>query len=492
VPVSVLRYAQRVRDPLVVSDATRDDRFTRDPYFADADCCSLLAVPIFSRGMLRAMLLLENRLLRGAFSAERLDGVRLIAGQLAVSLDNAQVYAEFRRVAGEQAALRRVATLVARAAPPEEVFAAVAQEAGKLLAVDFAILVRYDAAQEAIMIVGTWTGTGRPAPTLVGSRLPFGGRNVSTVVCRTGRPARIDYTSVSVAIGEVAAHDWGLRSSVGVPISVKGRLWGVMVVALTRPDLLPEDTEARLADFTELVATAIANAEAQAEVTASRARIVAAADTARRRIERDLHDGAQQRLVSMSLKLRTARAAIPPELSELGADLAHIETGLTDALEELREIARGIHPAILAEGGLAAALRALGRRSPVPVEIDMRAEGRLPEHVEVSTYYVVAEALTNVARHARASAATVTVDADAADAVLRVAVRDDGVGGADFARGTGLVGLKDRVEALGGRVFLDSPPDAGTSLRAELPLSAACGGIALSFPRCPRRDCRNA
>jgi predicted ATPase/signal transduction histidine kinase len=477
VPVSVLRYAQRVGDPLVVRDATRDDRFARDPYFADADCCSLLAVPVFSRGMLRAVLLLENRLLRGAFSAERLDGVRLIAGQLAVSIDNAQVYAEFRRVAGEQAALRRVATLVARAAPPEAVFAAVAEEAGKLLAVDFAILNRYDAGQETIMNVGRWTSTGKPAPASLGSRLPLGGQNVTTVVCRTGRPTRIDYTRVSGVIGEVV-HGWGFRSSVGVPISVKGRLWGVMVVALARADMLPADTEARLADFTELVATAIANADAQAEVTASRARIMGAADTARRRIERDLHDGAQQRLVALTLELRAARAALSPGLGDLGADLARIERGLTDALEELRKIARGIHPAILAEGGLTAAVRALARRSPVPVEIDVRAETRLPEHIEMSAYYVVAEALTNAARHARASAVSVTVDADVAAGILRVAVRDDGAGGADFARGTGLVGLKDRVEALGGQVFLRSPPGAGTSLRAELPLSAERDGIA--------------
>ena len=481
VPVSVLRYARRVRDPLVVSDATRDDRFTRDPYFADADCCSLLAVPIFSRGTLRAVLLLENRLLRGAFSAERLDGVRLIAGQLAVSLDNAQVYAEFRRVAGEQAALRRVATLVARAAPSQEVFTAVAEEVGRLLAADSAILVRYDPPD--LEIAGTWMRTGTSAPTPVGGRLPLGGDNVTTLVYQTGRPARIDYDdAISGTIGHVASRDWRLRTSVAGPVSIEDRTWGAMVVGFTHPEHLPENTETRLAGFTELIATAIANAEAQAEVTASRARIVAAADTARRRIERDLHDGAQQRLVALSLKLRDARAAIPPELSGVGADLAHIETGLAGALEELREIARGIHPAVLAEGGLAAALRVLARRSPVPVEIDMRMEGRLPEHVEVSMYYVVAEALTNVTRHALATAATVTVDAGAADGVLRVTVRDDGAGGADFARGTGLVGLKDRVEALGGRIFLDSPPGGGTSLRAELPLSAAYGGTALSFP----------
>jgi predicted ATPase/signal transduction histidine kinase len=471
-PMSVLRYAQRVRDPLVVGDATRDDRFARDPYFAGAECCSLLAVPIFSRGALRAVLLLENRLLRSAFSAERLDGIRLIAGQLAVSLDNAQVYAGYRRIADEQAALRRVATLVARAAPPQEVFTAVAEEVGLLLAADSAILVRYDPPD--LEIAGTWIRAGGPPPTPVGGRLPLGGHNVTTMVYHTGRPARIDYDdAISGRIGRVASHDWQLRTSVAGPVSVEDRLWGSMVAGFTHPEHLPEDTEARLAGFTELIATTIANAEAQAEVTASRARTVAAADQARRRIERDLHDGAQQRLVSVTLELRAARAAIPPELGRLGADLAHIETGLSDALEELREIARGIHPGILAEGGLAVALRALARRSPVPVEIDMRAEGRLPEHVEVSAYYVVAEALTNVVRHADASAVTVGIDAGAADGVLRVTVRDNGSGGAGFARGTGLVGLKDRVEALGGRISLHSPPGEGTTLRAELPLSLA-------------------
>jgi signal transduction histidine kinase len=281
-----------------VAEATRDDRFARDPYFTDAGCCSLLALSIFSRGTLRAVLVLENRLIRGAFTAERLDAVRLIAGQLAVSLDNAQLYAE---------------------------------------------------------------------------------------------------------------------------------------------------------------------------LTTSRARIVAAADQARRRIERDLHDGAQQRLVSLALQLRAAQAAVPPELGELGADLARAAAEATGALEEVREIARGIHPAVLAEGGLRLALKALARRSPIPVDLQVHADRRLPEPVEVSAYYVIAEALTNAARHARASAVTVTVEV--ADDVLRVAVRDDGDGGADFARGTGLAGLKDRVEALGGRLFLHSPPGAGTSLRAELPLT---------------------
>jgi signal transduction histidine kinase len=476
VPMSVLRYAQRTREPLIVADAARDDRFARDPYFAGVDCCSLLAVPVLSRGGLRAVLLLENRLIRAAFAARRLEAVNLIAGQLAVSLDNAQLYAGYRRIADEQAALRRVATLVARAAPPQQVFTAVAEEAGRLLTADFTILVRYDPPD--LEIAGTWTRTGAPAPTPVGGRLPLGGRNVTTLVWQTAQPARIDYDDViSGRIGQVATRDWGLRSSVGVPVGAESQLWGAIVVALTGGESLPAGTESRLAGFTELVATAIANAEARAEVTASRARIVAAADQARRRIERDLHDGAQQRLVTLALKLRAAQAAAPPGL---GGQLEEAAAEAASALDELRETVRGIHPAILADGDLRTALKALARRCPVPVDLRIRVKERLPEPVEVSAYYVVAEALTNVAKHSRASA--VRIEVEIAGDILRVAVHDDGVGGAALARGTGLVGLKDRVEAFGGRIVLHSPPGAGTSLRAELPLTAANDGYTPGQP----------
>ena len=232
---------------------------------------------------------------------------------------------------------------------------------------------------------------------------------------------------------------------------------------------LPAGTEARLAGFTELAATAIANAEAQAALAASRARIVAAADQTRRRIERDLHDGAQQRLVSLALQLRAAQEAVSPEAGELAGRLEGAVRETTGVLEELREIARGLHPAILTETGLRPALRALARRSAVPVELDVRVAGRLPEQIEVSGYYVVAEALTNTAKHARASA--VSVEVEVADDALRVAVRDDGTGGADLTRGVGLVGLKDRVEALGGRFLLDSPSGAGTTVHVEFPLA---------------------
>ena len=373
------------------------------------------------------------------------------------------------RIAGEQAALRRVATLVARAAPPAEVFAAVTAEVGRVLGTDHTSLLRYDPDGGATA-VGAWTRTGVAAPIPVGSRMSLGGRNVTTLVFQAGRPARLDdYADASGPAADIA-QTWGIRASVGAPVNVEGRLWGAMTAVSTSGEPLPTDTEARLAGFTELVATAIANAEAQAALTGSRARIVATADATRRRIERDLHDSAQQRLVSVALRLRAARATVPSELAELATELDSLGAELNGALDEVGEIARGIHPAALAKGGLRAALRALARRSPIPVDLDLRARGRLPEHVEVSAYYVVSEALTNAARHARASAISIKVEA--VGEVLRVAVRDDGAGGAGFTGGTGLVGLKDRVEALGGRIFLDSPRGAGTCLRVELPLAA--------------------
>jgi predicted ATPase/signal transduction histidine kinase len=470
VPLSVLRYLRRTREPLAVSDAAGDDRFSRDPYFDGVTCCSLLAVPVLGRGMLRAVLLLENRLIRGAFTTARLDAIGLVAGQLAAFLDNAQVYGEYRRIADEQAALRRVATLVAKAAAPQDVFDAVAAESGQLLGTDVSALVRYDP-PDAAEVVGVWTSVDRPVPTPVGWRLPLGGENLCTVVYRTSRPARIDHSGISGTIGAIATRKWGFQSSVAVPVSVENQLWGAIVLTSMREEPLPADTESRLAGFSELVATAIANAEAQAEVSASRARIVAAADQARQRIERDLHDGAQQRLVSLALQLRDAQAAVPPELGRLGDDLARAVADVNQALDELGEIARGLHPAVLATGGLRPALRALARRSVVPVRVEMTSQQRMPEHVEVSAYYVVAEALTNVAKHARASA--VHIQVEVTDAVLRVTVADDGAGGAVVGGGgTGLVGIKDRVEALGGHLRLNSPDGGGTRLTVEFPFTA--------------------
>jgi signal transduction histidine kinase len=555
---------------------------------------------------------------------------------VATTVANADGRAALARLAEEQAALRRVAVLVARATPPEQVLAAVAEEVGRLLAVDYTVLIRSDP-QDMITVVGGWTAAGVALPSPAGSRFELGGRNVSTLTLRTGRPARLDaYVDVTGSIGSTGAQGWGFRSSVGVPISVDGRPWGLILVAYTRDRQLPADTEARLASFTELVATAIANtesraalarlaeeqaalrrvatlvaqgvppveifsavsdevvrlfgaakaavlrfshdgpaavfvgvsktldlpvgtrwgfqpgmasaqvyrtrrsarvdamdwssasgpvaaaarrlgivssvaspivvegrlwgamnitstnevvpagtegrlenftdllataianAESRSELAASRRRIVAASDQARRRIERDLHDGTQQRLVSLGLAARTAEADVAAGRGDPGAELSRIAAGLADAAAELQEFSRGIHPAILSERGLGPALRTLARRSAVPVDLDLAADGRYPEPVEVAAYYVASEALANAMKHARASRIEMSLAMRRGSLLL--SVRDDGIGGADPARGSGLAGLTDRVEALGGSIRLESAAEAGTHITADLPL----------------------
>lgn len=249
---------------------------------------------------------------------------------------------------------------------------------------------------------------------------------------------------------------------------VGGRLWGAMLVSSKQPGPLPTDTEARISDFAELVATAIVNAEARTELTASRARVVAAADETRRRIERDLHDGIQQRLVSLGLELRAGQATVPPDHRELEGAMSHAVEGLNEVLDDLREISRGIHPAALSEGGLGPAMKALARRSAIPVELDTRLETRLPESVEVTAYFVASEALANVAKHAQATLVRVEVRVDGD--TLHLSIADDGVGGANPARGSGLVGLTDRVEALGGTLTIRSPAGDGTTMSVELPV----------------------
>ncbi|HXB48570.1 MAG TPA: GAF domain-containing protein [Streptosporangiaceae bacterium] len=426
-----------------------------------------VGVPVSVEGRLWGVMIVDSRAEPLPAGTEaRLAGFAELA---ATAIASAQARVELRGFAEEQAALRRVATLVARAAPPEDVFAAVAEEAGRLLHADFATMSRYG--PEGAVVVAAWSSTSAAVP--VGSRWGLGGRNVHTLVFRTGRPARIDdHTKASGPVAE-AAHELGLRAAVGVPVSVEGRLWGVMIVSSTHDQPLPAGTEARLAGFTELAATAMANAEAQAALTASRARIVATADATRRRIERNLHDGAQQRLVSLALGLRAAQATAPPGVGGVPQQLNRIAAGLDGVLDELREIARGLHPAILADGGLPPALKTLARRSAVPVRLDIQVDRRLPEPVETAAYYTISEALTNTAKHAHATAADIQVAES--DGILHVRVRDDGSGGADFSHGSGLLGLKDRAEALGGHLRLHSPPGAGTTLEITLPLGALPG-----------------
>jgi signal transduction histidine kinase len=422
----------------------------------------VVGVPVIVEGGLWGVLVVAST--RGPLPAgteARLAGFTELA---ATAIANAQARVELRGFAEEQAALRRVATLVAREAPPAQVLTAVTEEAGRLLHADYASMARYDP-DGTKTVVANWRISG--APFSVGKRRSLGGRNVATLVSQTGRPARIDdYANASGPITD-AVREFGLRAAVAVPVTVGGRLWGVLTVGSTR-EPLPAGTEARLAGFTELAATAIANAEAQAALTASRARIVATADATRRRIERNLHDGAQQRLVSLALNLRAAEADLPAGTGGVAQQMDEVAAGMDGVLDDLREIASGLHPAILADGGLRPALKTLARRSPLPIELDIQVEGRLPEPVETAAYYTVAEALTNAAKHARATTADIQVTER--DGALQLRVHDNGQGGADFTRGTGLLGLKDRVEAFGGHLDLFSPSGAGTTLEITLPL----------------------
>jgi signal transduction histidine kinase len=259
----------------------------------------------------------------------------------------------------------------------------------------------------------------------------------------------------------------GVRSAIGSPIVVDGELWGIITLASVDRSL-PLGMERRLADFTELLATAIAQAESKSELAASRRRIVAAADEASRRIERDLHDGIQQRLIALTFRARAMIRRPPDELPGIAAELLD---GLNDVSDELREVSRGIHPTILTEAGLGPALRALARRSNVPIDADVRIDGRLPAPIEAAAYYIVSEALANVAKHARANVVHVIASHD--DAVLTLEVRDDGVGGVDATRGSGILGLTDRVEALGGTITIAGPPGHGTAISVELPIATS-------------------
>jgi signal transduction histidine kinase len=371
---------------------------------------------------------------------------------------------QIRVLADQHAALHRVATRVARAVAPSEVFSAVARELASCLGVPHATVCRYEPDGSSTLVAVHDENARAIMP--VGTHLSFEGENVVAMVLRTGRIARLD--SHQDAPGRTAEYirALGFDSGVGVPIVVNGRLWGAAVVGSSQP--LPPDTEARIGDFSDLVATAIANADARSELTASRARIVAAGDDVRRRFERNLHDGAQQRLVSLKLQLRMAEAGVPPECPALGEQISDIIAGLTDVSDELQEISRGMHPAVLSRGGLGPAIKMLARRSTIPVELELTVDRRLPEYAEVAAYYVLAEALTNAAKHAQATGVWVSCEVDRANLCLRI--RDDGVGGADLGRGSGIIGLKDRVEAAGGQLEIASIAGRGTSLSAMIPL----------------------
>jgi signal transduction histidine kinase len=390
---------------------------------------------------------------------------------IATAVANAQAREDVKRLAEEQAALRRLATLVAQGVPATEIFMAVSDEVELLLGASAAVLRYGDDGPDRAAVV--FVGISESIQVPIGTRWPLREGMASMEVYRTGRSARSDASSLASVEGSAgdASRRFGVVSTVCAPIVVGGRLWGGMFVGST-DEPLPADTEERLSKFTKIIATAIANAESQVELAASRRRIVAASDEARRRIERDIHDGTQQRLVSLGLAARAAESRLPED-SEVRAELSRIATGLAAAVEDLQEISRGLHPAILSRGGLAPALETLAGHAAVPVELDMHLPHNLPPTVEVAAYYVVSEALTNTVKHAQASVVHVT--AMRVDGTLELAVRDDGVGGADPAQGSGLTGLRDRVEALGGTIEITSRAGGGTSLFARIPLEVPDG-----------------
>ena len=471
-------YVARERDVLAARQDDADSEAHRATVLAGVGLVgSVVLVLLFASYLARAILWpirrtagMARRIAGGELSARMPDTAVGEVGMLqspfnkmAASLEESQT--ELSRYADQEAALRRVATLVARDVPAKELLDSVAREVAGVLAADTTGVLRYEPDGD-LTLLATWSHV--QVDVAYPERLTPPAGSLNAQILATGRPASMYFDDDDG--GEAAAlyHRYGLRSTLGAPIFVGGRLWGLMVTAWTSEQVRPERLEPRLSEFTELVATAIANAESRAELAASRARVVAASDETRRRIERDLHDGTQQRLITAGLQLRAAEALAPPDEEELRAQLSDAARGLSGAVEELQEISRGIHPAILSRGGLSEALKALARRSSVPVDLHVDVGRRLPEHVEVASYYLVSEALTNSAKHASATA--VGVDAGADNGVLRLSIVDDGVGGADPEAGSGLVGLKDRVEALGGELRISSAPGHGTTINATIPI----------------------
>jgi signal transduction histidine kinase len=383
----------------------------------------------------------------------------------AVTAERTASQREQQALTDEQTALRRIATLVAGEAASDRVFEQVTVEAARTVGASGASLARFDE-NDMVTFVGGWSDTGWLAFP-VGSCVPVEETGVLAKLRKSGRPERVDdYENLAPEIAERLS-SFGYKSATSAPIRVGGKLWGGLVAVARRREPLAPGSEQHLADFAELVAQAVANADAYRKLSSSRVRIVEAGDTERRRLERNLHDGAQQRLVSMALQLRLIKANLRDNPDSAEALLAEAEDELDQALAELRELARGIHPAILTDRGLEAAVRAVADRAPIPVELTRLPEHRLPDSVEAAIYYLVAEAITNVAKYAQATRASVAVERS--NGFATVVVQDDGIGGAAPVPGSGLVGLSDRVEALGGRLHIESPPGHGTQLTAEIP-----------------------
>jgi signal transduction histidine kinase len=381
---------------------------------------------------------------------------------VATAVANTHAREEVTALADQQAALRRVATLVAEGAPPDALFSAVADEVASVVGVPTVTLCHHHG-DGSFTVVAATNNPGFP----VGSRWPLDGPSLAATIHATGRAARIDdYSDFGGAVA-AAVRDSSIRAAAGAPIVVDGKVWGHISVAAKGAEPLPVATEQRLHDFTELLATAISNATAREDLVASRARIVATGDEARRRIERNLHDGTQQRLIALGLDLQGVRAGIPDDQPETQSALVAVEQDLETILADLRELSHGLHPQLLSRLGLGPSLQALARRSPIPVHLDVDLPERPAASLETAMYYVVSEALTNAIKHSHASGISVTITSGEK---LRASIVDDGVGDADPSDGSGLTGLLDRVDALGGRFALESPPRGGTRISIELPV----------------------
>jgi len=380
----------------------------------------------------------------------------------ALAVENERLQAALRARLEEERALRRVATLIAQEHEPETVLGVVAEEVARHLGADAAMTARYDSPDSAT-VLADWSAPG-VVPFPVGEQIELVPETAMARVYATRAPARVDsYEGMDGEYPE-RLRTIGMRAAVAAPILVDGRLWGAVAAGSTA-EAFDAESESRLGAFAELVAQAIANVDARIELKLSRARIVEAADEARRRIERDLHDGAQARLVCLALSLRLAAGQAEPATA---AAIQGCIDELRGAMAELRELARGLHPVVLTERGLVAALEMLAARSPVPVALEAEQDGRLPSGAETALYFVAAEALTNVAKYAQASSVSVTLRCG--DGAADITVADDGAGGARAEGGTGLRGLRDRVEALGGDLNVTSEPGAGTTVRARVPV----------------------
>jgi signal transduction histidine kinase len=370
------------------------------------------------------------------------------------------------QIAREHEALRRLAILVARQPSTAEVFAAVTEETGRLLGAQTSNLMRVANPELAVIVAG-WSEGAAHVP--VGSTGKLDGRGMVGKILETGRPSRVDdFDDVGGDVAK-AMRSLGLRSGVAGPVIVDGRIWGALVVCSAGSEPLPPGTEDRVAAFAQLISLAIENAETREELAASRVRLVAAADEARRRIERDLHDGAQQRLVATALTLTLLDRKLEGGSDDASSLLASARQELDRGLSELRDLARGLHPAELTDHGVEAAVRSLAHRAPIAVDFHAAVPERVDATIEAACYFVVSEALTNVVKYAEAS--SVSVDLTVTDDTLVATIADDGIGGAEPELGSGLRGLVDRVHAVGGRLQVSSPPGEGTRLRAELPTS---------------------